>query len=70
MTPDRAIEVVAQQIARSAIRNWPEWGQYPEIGENEWFAVLDHLDRFVPIPDDDEFQRAYALLEKRAESTP
>lgn len=70
MTPERAIEVVAQRILWLAARNWPEWEQYPEIGERDWYAVLDHIDRAVPALDNsDEFTRAYALLTKRAEAT-
>jgi hypothetical protein len=68
MTPDRAIEITAHRILWLAARNWPQWEDYPEIGESDWFAVLDCIDRATPPLDgpDDQFQRAYALLEARA----
>lgn len=71
MTPDRAIEVVAKRILWLASRNHPEWEQYPEIGQGDWFAILNHIDNAVPQMDgdSDEFSRAYALLTERAEST-
>lgn len=71
MTADRAIQVVAKRILWLASRDYPEWEQYPEIGEDDWFAVLDHIDQANPPldGDDDEFSRAYALLTERAEAT-
>ncbi len=68
MTLDRAIEIQAQRILWLAARNWPQWEDSPDIGEGDWFAILDRIDRLAPPPDcgDDELRRSYALLTERA----
>jgi len=60
-----AIDTVAQAVLYDAAQK-VEWGDYPEIGENDWQDVIDRLDELAPHPDG--YLEAYDLLEKRAES--
>ena len=66
---DRAITTVAEQAIHEATRDGgrvPEWEDYPEIGENDWQAVLDRVDRMTWAPDQAKYDAAYALLAARA----
>lgn len=72
--PDRtpaetdALHTVAAQILANAARNSPEWEDYPDIGEHDWFAILDILNAKAPDVPAPSFQAAYALLSARAEA--
>ena len=62
---NRAIEIVAQQAAASAV-NRAEWEDYPEIGEGDWRAVLAAMSQANPFPDRALFDAAYEYLAARA----
>ncbi len=61
---NRAIEIVAQQAAASAV-NRAEWKDYPEIGEGDWHIVLALLAQANPFPDRALFDAAYEYLAAR-----
>jgi len=64
----RAIRIVAQHAIHMAAADGgtcPMWEDYPEIGENDWYAVLEEVDKIAAAPDG--YEAAYALLEARAE---
>jgi hypothetical protein len=42
------------------------WSSYPEIGENDWEAVVNVMRGLIAAPADEEFTGAYAHLESRA----
>jgi hypothetical protein len=69
MTLEEAIRIVAQQAVWAACDGSgiapPEWGLYPEIGENDWNAVLVEIEHITPPPAPSDFHAAYALLEAR-----
>jgi hypothetical protein len=62
-----AIRIVAQEIAARAVRQWPQWEDFPEIGEDDWREVLSELDGPHQAPDPDLYLRAYSLLTERAD---
>jgi hypothetical protein len=69
----RAVDVVARRaIATAAEPDYGteiEWGNYPEIGENDWRLVTERVDeiRRSLDPPQESYDAAYALLEERAE---
>jgi hypothetical protein len=70
MTPDQAIAIVARQVVSACCEpdaiGGPEWGSYPEIGENDWVSIEGEIARITPRPPSEEFNAAYELLEARA----
>lgn len=67
---DRAITTVAEHAIHQATRDGgrcPEWEDYPDIGENDWHAVLQKIDRMTEAPERDKYEAAYALLALRAD---
>jgi hypothetical protein len=70
VTPEEAIEIVAQQVifSASADDGMVMWENYPEIGEDDWYAVLAQIALLAVPPRRDHYRDAYALLESRAES--
>jgi len=65
---DRAIKTVAQRAIHMAAADGgtcPMWEDYPEIGENDWFAVLEEVDKIAAAPDG--YEAAYAFLTARAD---
>ena len=69
MTPARALRVVAKEAIARGVEGVREdgWEDFPEIGEHDWEAVCDLMERLTPRPDHQEFADAYHLLEARAE---
>lgn len=68
MTPEDAIEIIARRAIYCACGEsgmGVEWGDYPEIGENDWHAILTKIEELTAAPGD--FTAAYALLEARAD---
>jgi len=66
----QAITTIAKQAIYLATRGEDDgvdvaWENYPEIGDNDWQAVLEEVDRLAPPPDG--FAAAYALIEARAD---
>lgn len=67
-----AIETVARQIARDRLTSdadlgFIDWGDYPEIGEYDWEAVIEEVCGIVPEVNRDAYQEAYDLLAARAD---
>jgi hypothetical protein len=46
----RDIDLVARYILARAARD-VEWGDYPDVGVNDWRRVIDRLDDLAPWPD-------------------
>lgn len=66
---EAAIEVVAQKIARDRVALLDlDWGDYPEIGEYDWIAVVDAVAAAVPDVSYERYEAAYALLSARAQN--
>lgn len=68
--PQRAIEIVAQQIISAACDDSAigvEWENYPEIGEDDWHAILVQIELVTTPPASTDYHAAYELLESRAE---
>jgi hypothetical protein len=61
-----ALHTVAANILANAAREYPQWEDFPEIGESDWFAVCDILNAKAPEVPPLRFRAAYALLEARA----
>jgi len=62
------ILVVAQVIIHSVVDRAIEdgWETFcPDIGERDWEAVVEMLERLAPGPPADEWSAAYARLEAR-----
>lgn len=63
MNVDKAKSIVVQQIVAEAIREYPRWESYPEIGENDWFDINDRVDGVMGFPP--KFREAYDFLAAR-----
>ena len=65
-----AIWTVACRVLREASQKI-EWADYPEIGEDDWYAVQDAVDQIVEggvmAVNPADYETAYALLESRAD---
>jgi hypothetical protein len=62
-----AIKIVARQVLADLAEYAAEqWENYPEIGVEDWDAVVTEVDRLAP-PATTGFVEAYSLLESRAE---
>ena len=65
-----AITVVAREAIHhaSSPHGGPiEWEDWPDIGEDDWNAILTEAARLAASPDPDEFAAAYELLKMRAD---
>lgn len=65
-----AIRDVARHAIAAAVRaNPPEWQDYPDIGENDWQAVLAEVERRVGQlePQGEKYGCAYRHLAARAD---
>jgi hypothetical protein len=68
--PTRAIRIVARRVVAAALDGTPaEWGNYPDIGEDDWDAVVAQARRIAAVYDvqGDHYDSAYRLLTQRAE---
>lgn len=61
-------------VAREAIHHTAdpnggpiEWEDWPDIGEDDWIAVMAEVARLAASPDRVEFEAAYELLKMRAD---
>ena len=67
-----AIETVAYRVIDHALEmalEMDDWGNFPDIGERDWEAVVAQARELVGgIVSDVEFYDAYMLLSARAES--
>jgi hypothetical protein len=69
-------ELDVKMVARRVLRDLVEaelgdrWGNYPEIGEDDWQDVMEKVKELVEDlnPDTDVFTAAYGRLEQRATS--
>ena len=43
-----------------------DWGEYPELGQNDWERVIERVEALAPHPPAEQYMEAYALLEARA----
>ena len=62
---DRAIEVIAQHIARLSLNfhdNFPEWEDYPDIDESVWDAIMKRVETMITGVDKIDYNAAYDLL--------
>ncbi len=67
MTLDEAITIVAEMLLSGVADDAQhEWENYPDIGENDWDAVITKAADLAPLPDADEYRQAYDLLSARA----
>ena len=65
-----AIGVIAQHALANRSESVEDyWENYPEIGEQDWEAIVQHADELRGSPDDEDYREAYALLAARAEHT-
>jgi hypothetical protein len=71
-TTTAAISLVARAVAWQLIDDACDfgdtWSSYPEIGENDWEAVISIMRGLIAAPADEEFTGAYAHLESRAKA--
>ncbi len=68
MQPERAavaIEVIARRALADAAESL-DWADYPDIGENDWTAVVDTASGIAADPAVDVYEDAYRLLSDRA----
>jgi hypothetical protein len=62
-----AIRIVANRVVSLALSGVsPEWQNYPDIGEDDWKAVMAMADR-IAVHDARDYYTAYRLLTQRAE---
>jgi hypothetical protein len=61
----RAIAIIAAHAIHYA--TFPEWEDYPEIGEGDWLKVLAEIDTLTLKPALADFNLAYDVLKARAE---
>jgi hypothetical protein len=68
--PDKALQdalrTVAQHILADKAANALEWEEYPEIGQDDWFALCQTLNDLAPFPPTAVYNAAYEYLEARA----
>jgi hypothetical protein len=73
MDTEQALAVVARQVVSAActedFATGVEWGNYPEIGEADWIAVVARVEALTTPPGATDWHEAYALLEARADPT-
>ena len=67
-----ALDVVARRVFAASVGEYAteaEWGNYPEIGEGDWYEIQARVAELAAQqnPADEEYEKAYALLAKRAE---
>jgi hypothetical protein len=62
---DRAIEVVARTVIAEAVRE-VDWDYYPDLGEHDWYAVIQRARELSPAPDYQQADAAFAFLTERA----
>jgi len=64
-----AINVIARQVLWAAADDEPLgwWENYPEIGEDDWSAVMNEISDLTPPPAPDVVEAAYELLKMRAD---
>jgi hypothetical protein len=62
------IETVARRILAGLARDAVEWDDYPDIGQHDWFRVIERLDGICPEVDDAEYSAAYERLAAREET--
>jgi hypothetical protein len=71
MTLEQAIEIIARQVIAAActedFATEVDWGNYPEIGENDWRAVVERVEALTIPPAPSDWHAAYALLEARVD---
>ncbi len=63
LTPEQAVDIVARQLLANEARDI-EWADTPDIGEGDWIWVADVMVELAP--DQDNFDEAITLLERRA----
>lgn len=64
-----AVETVARELLHRLVQDTAalQWEAFPEIGENDWLAVLEHAAVLAPPVPRGDYLAAYALLADRAE---
>jgi hypothetical protein len=65
-----AVRVVARRVVAAAVGGTPvEWRNYPDVGEDDWKAVMAVADRIAAQhdPQGEHYDSAYRLLTQRAE---
>lgn len=69
MNAGEAIAIVAHHAIRAAVedRIGEMWEDYPEIGDDDWGAVVEAALTIVATPAD--YEEAYKILADRAEHT-
>jgi hypothetical protein len=73
MRVDDALDIIAKRCIANLIEHdkggngSTQWEDWPEIGEDDWFRVLQRMDELVPDdPSRDKVKQAYATLAARA----
>ena len=68
MTTERAVDFVAASLLSSLLEmhGGESWGDYPEIGEDDWQDVVARAKEIADDPGPEAFRMAYAHLEARA----
>lgn len=73
MNEDQALRIVAaralwQLLETDRSYSHTDWGDYPDIGEYDWYRVLELMDELTPDnPTSENFDAAYTVLAARAE---
>lgn len=69
MDKDLAFKIIAQDVISSAMRRFEEdsWENYPDIGEEDWDAIIAMALNMTDPPTSGEYESAYDFLEARAQ---
>jgi len=65
-----AINVIVRHAIHTAVSDGgtcPEWEDYPEIGENDWYEIEAEIALSTDCPSPAAFDAAYAFLAARAD---
>ncbi len=63
--PSDAISIVVAEIVATLVED-ACWEDYPEIGEYDWYRIVEHIELNYRHPDATEYEQAYGVLTKRA----
>lgn len=73
MRVDDALDIIAKRCIANLVEHdkggngSTQWEDWPEIGEQDWFRVLERMNELVPDdPRGDKVKQAYATLAARA----